>query len=108
MEGKSIKSLLTDPASAWDTPAVTTFGLNNHAVRTEGWRYIHYANGDEELYNEATDPYEWTNLAKDSQYAGTKAELARHLPTINNPAAGAEKSAEKKAKKLLKKAKKQE
>ncbi|MDB6007427.1 MAG: betC 3, partial [Prosthecobacter sp.] len=73
--------------------------------RTEGWRYIHYANGDEELYNEATDPYEWTNLAKDPQYAGTKAELAKHLPTINNPVSGAEKSEEKKAKKQRKKAK---
>lgn len=105
VEGKSIKSLLADPASAWDTPAVTTYGRNNHTVRTEGWRYIHYANGDEELYNETTDPYEWTNLAQDPQYAGTKAELAKHLPTINNPVAGAEKSAEMKGKKLLKKAK---
>ena len=38
-------------------------GSSNHAVRTEGWRYIRYANGDEELYDETTDPYEWTNLA---------------------------------------------
>jgi hypothetical protein len=52
-------------------------------VRSEGWRYIHYANGDEELYNEATDPYEWENLAKDAQYAGTKAELAKSLPVEN-------------------------
>ena len=96
--------LLADPASAWDTPAVTTYGRNNHAVRSEGWRYIHYANGDEELYNEATDPYEWTNLAQDPQYAGTKAELAKHLPATNNPTADAGKAEEKKAKKLLKKA----
>ena len=105
LEGKSIKSLLADASSAWDTPAVTTFGRNNHAVRTEGWRYIHDANGDEELYNESTDPYEWTNLAKDPQYEGTKTELAKHLPTINNPEAGNEKTVEKKTKKQLKKAK---
>ena len=49
-------------------------------MRTEGWRYIRYANGDEELYDEAADPLEWTNLAQSGDHAARKAELARWLP----------------------------
>ena len=70
-----------NPKAAWDQPAVTTYRFKNHAVRTEGWRYIRYANGDEELYDETKDPNEWTNLAALPDYAARKAELAKHLPT---------------------------
>ena len=84
LEGSSIKSLLANPAAPWEKPALTTYLFGNHGVRSEGWRYIHYQNGDEELYNEAVDPYEWKNLASDAQHAGTKAELARQLPTTNH------------------------
>jgi len=59
----SIKTLLQDPSAPRDQPAVTTYQFNNHAVRSEGWRYIRYANGDQELYDETADPNEWTNLA---------------------------------------------
>ncbi len=83
VEGKSLRPLLTDPKAEWTQPAVTTFGFNNHAGRTEGWRYIRYANGDEELYDETADPKEWTNLATRPEHATKKAELAKLLPTQN-------------------------
>lgn len=85
VEGKSIRRLLENPSAEWNQPAVTTFEYNNHAVRSEGWRYIRYANGDEELYDEAADPYEWTNLANEPSHAARKAELAKFLPTKNAP-----------------------
>jgi len=85
VQGKSFKSLLSDPAATWDTPAITTYLPNNHAVRTEKWRYIRYANGDEELYDHDADPHEWTNLAKDERHAAVKKELAKWLPTENKP-----------------------
>jgi arylsulfatase A-like enzyme len=84
--GESIRPLLSDPKAKWDRPALTTHGFNNHAVRTEKWRYIRYANGDEELYDEGKDPFEWTNLASKAESKSVKAELARHLPKINQPA----------------------
>src|SRR5262249_26271997 len=65
VEGEDIKPLLLDPAAKWDKPAITTFHRNNHAIRTEKWRYIRYADGGEELYDHDKDEYEWTNLAKD-------------------------------------------
>ena len=104
VEGKSIRSLLADPKSAWATPAMTTYEFNNHAVRSEDWRYIRYNNGDEELYDEKNDPYEWTNLASRSDLAGKKAELSKTMPTENKPDVGGKQTA--KAGKAVKKQKK--
>ena len=83
VEGHSISSLLRDPKSEWRRPAITTHRYQNHAIRTEDWRYIRYADGSEELYDEAADPYEWTNLAQQSQYASVRKELAAWLPTTS-------------------------
>jgi arylsulfatase A-like enzyme len=92
VEGQSIRKLLADSQAAWDTPALTTYKFNNHAVRSEGWRYIRYADGGEELYDESQDPYEWTNLAGSVESAGKKAELAKFMPTKNAEAIGGKKS----------------
>jgi len=86
VEGVSIRSLLAKPDAAWDRPARTTFMLNNHAVRTEKWRYIRYHDGGEELYDEVKDPLEWTNLAGKPEFADLKKQLAKHFPTVNKPA----------------------
>ncbi|MDB6075012.1 MAG: betC 3 [Verrucomicrobiaceae bacterium] len=91
LEGTSIKALLANPAAPWDKPAMTTYLFGNHGIRSEGWRYIHYKNGGEELYNEAVDPYEWKNLADDDKYAAIKSELAKQLPASNLPDIGGKK-----------------
>jgi len=83
VEGRSIRSLLADPKAKWDGPALTTHGLNNHAVRNSRWRYIRYADGGEELYDHAQDPYEWKNLADDPKFAQVKVELAGYFPKVN-------------------------
>jgi arylsulfatase A-like enzyme len=93
VEGKSIRPLLKDPAAPWDAPALTTYLFNNHAVRSEGWRYIRYADGAEELYDHAADPLEHTNLAGKPEHAERKRELAQHLPAKNAPDVGAKKGA---------------
>jgi arylsulfatase A-like enzyme len=83
VEGRSIRCLLDDPSSAWNGVAVTTHGRNNHAVRTDRWRYIRYADGSEELYDHTNDQYEWTNLASRREYNPLKKELAAHFPATN-------------------------
>ncbi|MBC7365241.1 MAG: sulfatase, partial [Undibacterium sp.] len=88
VEGVSLRPLLANPSAPWDRPAITTYLFKNHAVRITGWRYIRYANGDEELYDETADPNEWRNLASDPAHAAKKAELARHLPTRDHPDIG--------------------
>lgn len=86
IEGDNIKPLLADPSAPWTGVGVTTFGQNNHAVRTDRWRYIRYADGGEELYDHSNDEYEWTNLASNPEHTALKAELAKHFPTVNLPA----------------------
>jgi arylsulfatase A-like enzyme len=81
--GENIIPLLRDANAAWSVPALCTYGYQNHAVRSEHWRYIHYANGDEELYDEMADPYEWTNVANKPEHASLKAELFKFMPTDN-------------------------
>ena len=99
VEGVSIRSLLADPQAAWDSPALTTYLQNNHAIRTEGWRYIRYADDGEELYDERADEHEWKNLASDPAFAAKKAELAKSLPAVNHDDIGIEKPSKAKKKK---------
>jgi arylsulfatase A-like enzyme len=87
VEGLNIRPLLADASAAWTHAAVTTYGRGNHAVRTDRWRYIRYADGGEELYDHSTDVYEWTNLASRPEHTNLKAELAAHFPTQNVPTA---------------------
>jgi arylsulfatase A-like enzyme len=88
VEGPNIRNPLAHPDAAWERPAVMTWLFQNHAIRSEDWRYIRYANGDEELYHNSVDPLEWTNLAKKPEYADQKAALAKWLPTVNNETPG--------------------
>ena len=83
LEGHSLVPLLRKPDAAWPHPAITTFHQNDHTIRTEHWRYIRYANGDEELYDCAADPHEWINLAAKPEHRGTLAQLRLHLPKVN-------------------------
>jgi arylsulfatase A-like enzyme len=78
--GKSLVPLLKDPAAAWDGVAICTHGKGNHSARDARWRYIRYANGDEELYDHEKDPYEWTNLAGEVGMSAIKEKLAALLP----------------------------
>ena len=80
---RDITPLLKQPEAAWDFPAITTFGYKNHAIRTSGWRYIRYENGDEELYDCQADPLEYVNLANRTDHATRKAELAEWLPKLD-------------------------
>ena len=88
VQGKSIKPLLQDSKAKWDQPAITTYLHNNHAVRSEKWRYIRYENGDEELYDHDVDPLEWNNLSKDSKFQSVKKELSEFFPKDNLPDLG--------------------
>lgn len=80
LEGFDMSPILEDPALDWDQPAMTTHGRGNHSVRFGDWRYIRYADGGEELYDHASDPLEYTNLAADPKLAETKKDLATYLP----------------------------
>jgi arylsulfatase A-like enzyme len=103
VQGTSIRALLGNPNTPRTEPALTTFRFNNHAIRTADWRYIRYANGDEELYDERNDPNEWTNLATRPEHAALKTTLAALMPQTNHEEVGTARAEEKKEKKIPKK-----
>ncbi len=92
LEGHSLVPQLKDANAPRAWPAITTHNQGNHSIRTEDWRYIRYADGTEELYDEKADPNEWQNLASEAQFAKTKADLAQWLPKVDVPAAPGSKS----------------
>lgn len=83
LQGQSLKPLLENPQRKWDRPALTTHGKDNHSLRSDRWRYIHYSDGTEELYDHEKDPLEWKNLASDPKYNDIKTQLAKWLPKVN-------------------------
>jgi arylsulfatase A-like enzyme len=85
LEGHSLTAQLKDASAPRAWPAITTHNQGNHAIRTEQWRYIRYADGSEELYDVKADPNEWTNLARDPRHAETKRDLSRWLPKVDRP-----------------------
>lgn len=83
LEGTSLVPLLQNPKKETGRAVVTTFGQNNHGVRSRHWRYIRYHDGSEELYDHRIDPDEYHNLAGHLKYVEIKQELAQWLPEIN-------------------------
>lgn len=89
LEGISLLPQLKDGNNKRDRPAITTHNQGNHAVRSQRWRYIRYADGSQELYDLREDPNEWKNLAGDAAHAAVIAEHAKWLPkTDAAPAPG--------------------
>ena len=87
LEGVSLLPQLKDAQTKRERPAICSHNQGNHAVRSERYRYIHYADGSEEFYDTQTDPNEWTNLAKENPCAGLIAEHRKWLPKVDVPPA---------------------
>ena len=83
IDGHSLGPLLEDPNRDWDFPVLTTYGHNNHAIRSGEFRYIHLNGGVRELYHTAQDPHEWHNLANTRDYEKMLDSLGAWLPTEN-------------------------
>jgi arylsulfatase A-like enzyme len=87
LEGLSLVPQLKDAATKRERPAITSHNQGNHGIRSERWRYIHYADGSEELYDMQNDPNEWTNLAGKPEHAAVIAEHKKWLPKPDAPLA---------------------
>ncbi len=95
-DGHSLKPLLENPQTdEWSGPDEVLTALykwamhydpaeQSYSLRSKDWRYIRYSNGKEELYHNAEDPCEWTNLAGNPKYASTldsfRTKLDARLP----------------------------
>lgn len=95
LDGHSIKPLILNPQADWSGPnvAITALPGKDHSqhrehlgtlyphfsVRSEDWRYSLTSDGQEELYHYPNDPYEFTNLANQREFAEIQAELKKQL-----------------------------
>lgn len=92
--GFSLRSLVENPKSEkWEGPngALSVVGVmgaykknfnveaQNFSYRTKDFRYIHYSDGNEELYDHRKDDYEWDNVAKDPSYQKEIEQLRKEV-----------------------------
>jgi arylsulfatase A-like enzyme len=87
LEGLSLTPQLKDAQTARERPAITSHNQGNHGIRSEHWRYIHYADGTEELYDMKNDPHEWHNLAGKPGHADIIKDHQKWLPKVDLPPA---------------------
>jgi arylsulfatase A-like enzyme len=80
MEGESLVPFLHDANYKRTQPAIVTWERGSHSVVRDGWNYIHYKDGSEELYNQNEDPDEYKNLASDVRYRTLMDELKSFIP----------------------------
>jgi arylsulfatase A-like enzyme len=84
-EGRGLVSIMSGSSSIPenDSYAITTFGMNNHSVRTNKYSYIQYEDGLGELYQLDQDPEEWYNLFSDPKYQQIIQSHKQLLPSTN-------------------------
>jgi len=81
LEGVSLVSALKNPSGAKDRNVfLPSNERGSYAVINKNWRYIHYFDGGEELYNVREDPNEWNNLAGDEKYRPIMQEMQKSAP----------------------------
>ncbi len=85
VDGFSLVPQLRDASKPITQPAICSWGRGNYTVRDRNWRYTRYYDGGDELYAHTNDPDEWTNQAKNPEYAEVKKRLAGLLPEKEVP-----------------------
>jgi iduronate 2-sulfatase len=95
LDGKSLRPLLEDPKASVKDAAFTIKkvgaawkALLGISARSDRYRYTLWPDGSEELYDEASDPEELTNVARDPALKTVRAELRRRVEALPRPAPG--------------------
>lgn len=82
LDGVSLAKSLKKPSKAKERNVfIPHADRGDYAVVNMNWRYIHYADGFEELYNLKEDPNEWNNLAGEEQYRSVIKDLQKSAPS---------------------------
>jgi uncharacterized sulfatase len=92
LEGASFRPLLDDPSRPGKAAAYTQVVRGKsmgRSVRSDRWRYTEWDGGRQgvELYDQAADPLDYHNLARDPRHAETVAEM-KALLHRGTPSAG--------------------
>jgi hypothetical protein len=95
MDGESLVPLFRDRGLEWGRDVLLEAGADGGGgipfagLRTDGFVYLEYANGDRELYDLAKDPDELQSVHADPAYADVRDELARRLAALRGCAGAA-------------------
>lgn len=89
-EGMNFLTLLSNPATGWRSDfLVEHMNLlrvpSLCGVRSERFMYVHYATGEEELYDLRNDPYELQNAVPDPKLADVLRSLRAREKQLCNP-----------------------
>jgi len=89
LDGHSLRPLLAEPErKTWPARPVALMAVRDggkpphFSVGGRRYRYTLCGNGEEELYDHANDPHEWTNLAGKPQHAKAAGRLRKELMKI--------------------------
>jgi N-acetylglucosamine-6-sulfatase len=88
IDGTSLLGLLRDPATPWRTTLLieqlgfAALHTDYQGVRTARYMYAEYQNGEAELYDLVTDPFQLTSVAKLASYSSIKSSLKAILLTL--------------------------
>jgi arylsulfatase A-like enzyme len=88
LEGNSLVPLLKDTEASWPHMARTSFGPGNYAIISENFRYIHYNDGSEELYDIINDPHEWQNIVKKPEFSDIVKQHREQVPVFRHEILG--------------------
>ena len=69
VQGVSLAPVLRSPEARVRDSALSFSGRGGVGLRSDGWSYMRYKNGAEELYQMRKDPGQFTNLARDPEYS---------------------------------------
>lgn len=83
LDSKSIATLLSNPEQPWNQPILVSYQddeqMECFAAVDEQWKLIHYCyDGEEELYDLLSDPFEQRNILKRPEIASEDSKLAYH------------------------------
>jgi arylsulfatase A-like enzyme len=81
-DGESLRPLLAGDDPRWRTEFPIEFSILPYVwagLRTERWKYVEWGEGDVELYDLWSDPYELQSLHDDPTHAEVLGELAERL-----------------------------
>ena len=87
LEGVSLAPVLRNPSSAADRNILLCdHNRGGYTLVNQQWRYIHYPDGTEELYQLSQDREEWFNLASQERYHPIIEEMKKSAPKSFAPA----------------------
>ncbi|WP_436716526.1 sulfatase [Roseiconus lacunae] len=81
-EGLSLVPQLVDTQATRQRPAICTHNAGNHSVCDTRWRYIVYADGEQELYDVSIDPLEHNNLIDDGVLTDEQKAAVKRLSSF--------------------------